>query len=363
MKHLSVKLNKQLLKLLSLVGIIVLVLVGCDNSSPNVPPPPPTPSGDTTAPSIVSVIPKNGAVGVTKDSNIVITFSEAMDKARTEQAFQAADIPGFSFSWNEDGTVLTVDPSSDLVYAHCTGQVYNFTLSAGATDLAGNTLQAAPVGSSFTTLVRNSRLLYSVASEDGTLRDADGAINPNANCAGDSICVGDSGINGPLDNSTYQGFLSFDLSGLPETLVDIVGANLSIYQDNTNGPAYTDLGTLLWDHVFYDVLDADDFAIPALTASGQILSGDASNGNKTTEVTVAVVDDWNNRAARNNRSQYRLHFTEETDNDGVTDVAFFVSGEGVSDTQKPRLRVTYLSALAVEGSDCAVLTSLSHLGQ
>jgi hypothetical protein len=341
-----VKLNKQLFKLLSLVGVIVLTGVGCDNST-NVPPPP---SGDTAAPSIVSITPKNGAVGVTKDSNIVITFSEAMDKVRTEQAFQSADIPGFSFSWNEDGTVLTVDPSSDLVYTF-SGNTYSFSLNAGATDVAGNALQDAPVGSSFAMLVLNQLDLYSVASADGSLRDTDGAINPNASCAGEAICVGDSGINGELDNSSYLGFLSFDFSDLPETLIEIVEAQLSVRQTDTTGSPYTDLGDLLWDHVFYDVLDADDFAIAAI-ASGQILSTDATNNTKTTDVTSAVQDDWDKRTERGNRSQYRLRFTEETDNDGSTDVAFFTSGEGVSN--KPRLEITYLTVENSGGGGCCV---------
>jgi hypothetical protein len=335
MKDLSLKLNRQLLKLLSLVGIIVLIVVSCDNST-NVPP---TPSGDTTAPSIVSITPHNGVIGVTKDSSIVITFSEAMDKTRTEQAFSSTTLPGFSFSWNEDGTVLTVVPSSDLLYSF-EGKVYSFSLSAGATDLSGNALQGAPISSSFTTLRQITVFLDSVAPADGSLRDEDGAINPPASCAGESICVGDSGINGPLDNSTYLGFLSFDLSSLPEALTEITAASLRITQTNTTGAPYTDLGDLLWDHVFYDVLDANDAGTPALAVSGQLLSADAGNSTKTTDATSAVQNDWSNRAERGKRSQYRLRFAEETDNDGSTDVAFFTSGEGVSN--RPRLSITFL---------------------
>lgn len=244
---------------------------------------------------------------------------------------------------------MTVDPSSDLLYTS-SGNSYSFSLNAGATDVAGNSLQDAPIGSSFAMLVLNQINLYSVAAADGSLRDTDGAINPNASCAGESICVGDSGINGELDNSSYLGFLSFDLSALPETLVEIIEARLSVRQTDTNGSPYTDLGALLWDHVFYDALDAGDFEIPALTTSGQLLSADAINNTKTSDATSAVQDDWENRAARGNRSQYRLRFTEETDNDGSTDVAFFTSGEGGGD--EPRLSVTYLSVEKLDGLCC-----------
>jgi hypothetical protein len=323
-------------KLLGLVVSLCLTLVACDTSSK---PPPPEPSGDTTSPNIVSITPQNGVIGVTKDSSIVITFSEAMDQTRTEQAFSSTTLPGFSFSWNEGGTVLTVVPSSDLLYTF-EGKVYSFSLSAGATDLSGNALQGAPISSSFTTLRQITIFLDSVALADGSLRDEDGAINPNASCAGEAICVGDSGINGPLDNSTYLGFLSFDLSSLPEALTEITAASLRITQTDTTGAPYTDLGDLLWDHVFYDVLDANDVETPALAVSGQLLSADAGNGTKTTDATSAVQDDWAKREERGKRSQYRLRLAEETDNDGSTDVAFFTSGEGVSN--RPRLSITFL---------------------
>jgi hypothetical protein len=319
-------------KLLSLLGTIFLTLVACDNSS-NTPPP----SGDTTSPSIVSITPNNGAIGVTNDSTIVISFSEAMDKTRTEQAFGSTTLPGFGFSWNADGTVLTVVPSSDLIYTFG-GNVYSFSFSAGATDLAGNALQGAPVGSSFTTLRQITLSFESVASEDGTVRD-DGFINPGITCNAETICVGDSSV-GP--DASFMGFLSFDLSSLPEDLTQLVAANLRVYQHGTyqDSAPYTDLGPLLWDHVFYDVLDVDDTTIPALTSSGQVLSANASNGYKTTEVTSAVQDDWAKREERGRRSQYRLRFTEETDDDGIADIALFSPGEGLSN--RPRLSVTFL---------------------
>lgn len=58
---------------------------------------------DTTAPTIASISPDRMDEGVYEDEAIVIQFSEAMDKAQTQAAFQSADIPGVTFSWNASG--------------------------------------------------------------------------------------------------------------------------------------------------------------------------------------------------------------------------------------------------------------------
>jgi hypothetical protein len=52
-------------------------------------------------PSIVSVTPTDGAVGVSNEQPIVVTFSTPMDRQATERAYQSEGIPSssVSFSW------------------------------------------------------------------------------------------------------------------------------------------------------------------------------------------------------------------------------------------------------------------------
>jgi hypothetical protein len=302
-----------------------------------------TAAPDTNAPNIVSISPADGDKGVARDANIVITFSEKMNQAATQAAYQSADIlPGFvSFSWNAEGTVLTIDPAFDLAYT-AIGQAYSFSISNTATDLAGN--QLASVSSSFTTFRQLTANLNSIAALDGDVR-SDGTVN---GCSGvNAFCVGDSGAVG---NASYRGFLSFDLSSLPAELqsANIISATLKVYQEGVSGTPYSDLDDcfifgcddLLIDHVNYgSSLNDSDFDATVLQALGE-LSDTTTVEYKTFDVKAAAADDWDNRSSRGDRSQYRLRFAKLTDGDGVFDAAEFTSGDAASN--KPQLQITYL---------------------
>ena len=99
-----------------------------------------TTASDTTAPTLSSVSPQDGATGVAPNGNVSVTFSEPMDKAATEAAFSLAPTGGAkvagSFSWSAN--TMTFDPSDDL--ANGTG--YTATVGSGAKDTAGNAFPA-----------------------------------------------------------------------------------------------------------------------------------------------------------------------------------------------------------------------------
>lgn len=318
---------------------------------------------DTTPPTIVSVSPANNATGVLKDVDIVITFSERMNQAATQAAYQSstngirpADV---TFSWNTEGTVLTINPNTDLAYATGTNTsvvalTFTFNLTNTATDIAGN--QLAPATFSFKTM-RDITQTLNATNISGWVR-SDGAVNDQALCAG--LCVGDSGT---AANATYRGFLTFDLSGLASTLesANILSATLRAYQSSTQGNPYADLedctssggplpiiicSDLLAQHVNYGPSlqdsDFDTNTLRGLAIAGcSFISGCPSdNGYKEANALAAVQEDWTNRAARGNRSQYRLRFARNTDADGAVDIAIF-SNAGVASNQN-QLVVRYL---------------------
>ena len=80
--------------------------------------PEPAPSPEPSGPVIVSVSPENGARGVENDTPIVLRFSEPMDRASTEAAYQSELVPSRSvvFAWSEDSTELAITPSTPLEY-------------------------------------------------------------------------------------------------------------------------------------------------------------------------------------------------------------------------------------------------------
>ncbi|MDV6374127.1 Ig-like domain-containing protein [Deinococcus arenicola] len=291
-------------------------------------------AADTTAPSVVSITPASGATGVDKTANIVVTFSEKMNQAATQAAYQSTDLPaaGVVFSWNAAGTIMTINPNADLTYT-AAGKTYAFNLTSTATDLAGNALP--PKNSSFKTYKQITTTINSTAALDGYVR-SDGLFNTNNIL----LLIGDSGA---VDNSTYRSYLSFDLSGLPAglTSANILAATLTVRQSSVVGSPYTDLDVgasdLILDHVNYGTsLTATDFDPTVYSNLGDIISS-ATAANYFKSTLSALKDDLSNNRTR---SQYRLRFAKLTDGDGVADIAYLDSGD--SATNKPRLEVTYL---------------------
>lgn len=302
--------------------------------------PPPPPSGDTTPPSIVSITPANLAKGVAKDANIVIVFSEKMNQAVTQAAYQSADLPAaaVTFIWNAGGTELTINPNADLEYT-AAGKNYAFSLTSTATDLAGNPL--APVNSSFTTFRELTRTLSSMAALDGDVR-GDGDVET----AGSFMEAGDSAS---ADNAQYKSFVSFDLSGLQAdglTLASrITAAELRVYQEGNIGSPYADLKlggkSLMAAHVNYGpALNAGDFNTPILHDLGEIAANNIVEYKEKSNALDSVRDDWANRAGRGNRSQFMFYFARATDGDGSHDAAHLTAGE--STTNPPQLKVKFL---------------------
>jgi hypothetical protein len=99
---------------------------------------------DTTAPTVATFGPTDAATGVAVGSNIVLTFSEAIQRGtgniqirsgsatgEVVETFDAATSTGLSIS----NSTLTINPTSDLAY----GTRYFVTFAAGSVrDLAGN---------------------------------------------------------------------------------------------------------------------------------------------------------------------------------------------------------------------------------
>lgn len=116
---------------------------------------------DTLAPQIVSVSPNDGAVGVTADATVQITFGERMNESSVASAISVSSLPlgELNLSWNADSTVLTISPENGFVYATgvsretTAARSYSLALTTSATDLAGNGLAIA-FSSTFSTLRR-----------------------------------------------------------------------------------------------------------------------------------------------------------------------------------------------------------------
>jgi hypothetical protein len=143
-------------------------------------PPPP----DTTPPVISGTSPVSGATEVAIDSNVTITFSEAMlsGTINTTNIFLAtmsgAASPGDVASTVTldagDRKTVTIDPTASLAEA----STYYFNVSTGVMDLASNAMVSALSNRPFTTVANLTQVYHVTGTTD---------FNP-LNSGGDTRC-------------------------------------------------------------------------------------------------------------------------------------------------------------------------------
>jgi uncharacterized protein YndB with AHSA1/START domain len=276
---------------------------------------------DVEPPTILSISPEDGETGVLPDAPIVVTFSEPMDKAATQGAYQSADIPSgdVTMSWNFVGDVLTITPNDPLEMGHgvdpntVTALAYQFAINPSARDLAGNELEAETEVEFFTA----RRILHTqpvLGPSTGFVR-ADGSTNTGY------IMVGDSGSP---PNAQYKGFFSFALSDLPEDIVTFQSAELRVHQYNVHGTPYADLGDMFAYDVEFTGLNLAAFNAAPIAEIG-VLSNSASNGWKILDVTAFLAEDY---AAERETTQFRVEFPIATNFDGSVDAAYLATTSG-----------------------------------
>jgi Bacterial Ig-like domain len=315
-----------------------------ENIPLTVPPPPPPvmqpPSPpvmvEPEGPRIVSVSPEDGARGVSNDVSIVITFNVPMDEEQTEAAYQSERIPsaGVTFSWNDDSTALTITPDQPLAYpagtdpAAVVSNPIHFFVSVSAQDQDGNHLES-PAEFSFALLRQINVQLSAQQDRDltGTWRSND--TYGQGTCARnqETVCVGDTGVN----REQYKGFISFDVSDLPESMASLQSARLNLQITQRPGNPFNALGGLVLDHTEFDAIGPAAFEAAAIAQMGTIATGGNAGTVIQADVRNAVESDVGNRVL----SQFRLEFEETTNDNGNADTL-------ISSWNTQRLDVSYL---------------------
>lgn len=284
---------------------------------------------DTTPPTLVSSVPADGAVGIYADTQIRLVFSEPMDKASVQVAYQSADLPEYfvTMAWNDDGDELVITPAGLLEYgaasspAEVIPRVYTLTITTAATDVAGNELEA-DTSVAFTTLNAIFHELPIVAGLTGAVRQ-DGDTYPGFLMAGDA---------GAPANAQWKGFATFSLDDLPDDIAMVIDADLVYEQIDVSGTPYGDLGSLEIHDVVFAATDLTAFDAASTGAVGT--SDQVGLGQDTFDVIPALQADL---AAGADVTQFRFEFPVASDFDGEYDYALFSATDPA-----PVLRVGYL---------------------
>lgn len=119
------------------------------------------------------------------------------------------------FGWNAEGTELTITPNEYLEYgiglepATAVSKQYGYTISSGARDLAGNTLEQSHAVSFHTgrLIIQESPL---VSQFSGSINKVTKAVSPNLG-AGDDV-----------NDDAHRAFVSFELPSVPEDRLDLL---------------------------------------------------------------------------------------------------------------------------------------------
>lgn len=119
------------------LAMLLVSMAGCGGTKDN----PVGPGGDTTAPTVSSTNPANGATGV---AVITATFSEGMSAASVTTTTFTVSGPGPSavlgtVAYNSSTYLATFTPTSALA----AGTSYTATITTGVKDAAGNSLASA----------------------------------------------------------------------------------------------------------------------------------------------------------------------------------------------------------------------------
>lgn len=171
----------------------------------------------------------------------------------------------------------------------------------------------------------------------------DGFLANNGNgSTTEDIYVGNGDLVEPDGELVARGFMSFDLSSIPEGAA-IESVELRFYQGAIEGEPYSKLGNLLLEQVVYgDQLDASAFSAPALNSAALAKQTSPNSWYVLADAAIAewVADDL---ASGRSKFQLRLRFAPETDGDGEEDWITIEPGGGVLGSSKsPQLTVTYL---------------------
>jgi hypothetical protein len=247
------------MKKLILVSFLAVLLVGILTSCAQ------PAAVDTTAPTVISVIPVNASVAVPINGYITAAFSEAMNPASiTSGTFTVvgSTATAGTIILNPAGTAATFTPSANLA----ANTLYTATITTGAQDMAGNALAGASVWT-FTTSALEA--VSPAPVNLGTAGDFVLLAKSGISTTGATDVIGDLGIS-PAAASYFTGFSQSLDSSTKFATSSLVTGSLYAADMAPSTPAKMTTAIRNMETAF---TDAAGRTLPALTELG---AGDVS---------------------------------------------------------------------------------------
>jgi len=323
----------------ALLPILLLLLFSCGGQNP-------------ASVQVTAYYPQDGYHGFERGEAIVLTFSEPMDAAATEAAFQLLDASGapvaVTFAWEDGGRRLLATPADPVAYSPNDQYLnYRYLLSTGARSREGAALESG-LDVTFSTMRTLTVVRDSVAALDGAVSDLGFICNdPNDASACLTAPTGDS-----AGNRGMRSFFAFSLNGLGLDPDDVAYARVRLYNTALRGAPFGvgNLGNLIVERVEYLeassaetdetlALDAGDYDDPDVFGSLPALTSWA-----TGEEVSLEVGDWLRDALAQEAAylELRLRFETGSNGDGVEDTVNPATGEDTAGHQ-PRLEIGYFA--------------------
>lgn len=236
---------------------------------------------DTTAPSVVSNLPVNLAVGIDPAQTLTVTFSESMDPTSVQAAIAVTSPGGITpvgFVWSPDHTTVTFSLSPAAALQTDVG----WRISTGAKDAAGN-----PLSAQVTRTYRTWRFVTSTLFSNATL---DGEVRKYP--SGGELFQGyTSSTVGTSTSQLVRTYLAFDMTAVfANTPLLFQSVSLALWQgtEGTNNPWTTPKGPIIGESIEYGTtLEEADFNVGAIAACP---SSDGCPGGAGLTTTIPITN-------------------------------------------------------------------------
>jgi methionine-rich copper-binding protein CopC len=307
---------------------------------------------DIFGPTVTKIAPADPESGVMLNVPIAITFSEPMNLESLKASFKA-NMAVFNGRFNPlPVSSVTVDPAGTNTYFFSVPLVYTaevvWVLSANATDLAGNKLGANKLGH-FYTIKKGTMEIISTKALDGYVGCCDVGLDIYYTELSSTIKVG-FGTRKLFtrDDEDAYGFLSFDFSGLPNNLFQILDSTLYLTTYRTVGTPFADYGDLRISRFNFGSTPEDKI-VPAAARNRPVLGCGAesctiavkSETESQFNVFKMMRQNWIERTDLGNRAQFILDFKYNIVATGK-DFIEYHSADSTTLSARPKLVITYL---------------------